>query len=431
MESLNTSFLEEQFLTSVFNGSFDCGKWNLTEEEWRIQNIHSWWVQGLAIIVCGSVGILVSFIAILVLSDKKLSEIFFNKLIIAMTFFDLVYLILSMCDSIRFNFININYCAFPGYVAFLVIYPIRKILMCCSTYMTVVIAYERFSAVTNPINHRNSLQFSSLSIKALKYVSIVGLISVFYGIPWFFAFQIKDMGDGKACVDAWLRDNQTYIDIYVNLINLIITGIIPFLCLAFFYYKIFIGIKNGMKIKKELVGTQNSTTSSTKCLIQNPEMKIEEKKSDMVHSMILIWIVISFLICHIPRIALNIEEMLNENDRKQTVETAKILGLKCSGVQFWELIATDWYSLLLCVNPAMNFFVYCYFSTKFQNVLKYKFLGLIYCDCSIDPDNPEDVSISTWWKTATHRKTCADTTLRKQEASAQVTEMTPLNPGLQ
>ena len=217
------------------NGSFDCGKWNLTEQEERIQKIHSWWIQGLSLLVFGSVGILVSVIAILVLSDKKLSGIFFNKLIMALTFFDIAYLILSIGDSIRFNFIELNYCALPGYVAFLVIYPIRKILMCCSTYMTVVIAFERFSAIKNPITHRNSLKFSSLNMKTLKYVLIVGLISVLYGIPLFFAFQIKKMEDGEACVTTWLRSNENFVNIYLNIISLVITGIIPFLCLAFFY----------------------------------------------------------------------------------------------------------------------------------------------------------------------------------------------------
>ena len=412
------------------NGSFDCGKWNLTEQEERIQKIHSWWIQGLSLLVFGSVGILVSVIAILVLSDKKLSGIFFNKLIMALTFFDIAYLILSIGDSIRFNFIELNYCAFPGYVAFLVIYPIRKILMCCSTYMTVVIAFERFSAIKNPITHRNSLKFSSLNMKTLKYVLIVGLISVLYGIPLFFAFQIKKMEDGEACVTTWLRSNENFVNIYLNIISLVITGIIPFLCLAFFYCVIFVGIKNGMKIKKELVGTKLTVASSTKCLIQNTEKEMDEKKSEMVHSMILIWIVILFLTCHIPRIALNIEEMLSYNDRHETMETAKKLGLRCSGVQFWELIATDWYYLLLCVNPLMNFFVYCYFSTKFQSVFKYKLLGFIHYDSPFAPENTEFISLGTLWKSAKCRVTRTYTTATKCEENTTMNEMTPLNPDL-
>ena len=51
------------------------------------------------------------------------------------------------------------------------------------------------------------------------------------------------------------------------------------------------------------------------------------------------------------------------------MDTAKSLGLNCGGVKFWAMIATDWYHLLLCVNPIINFFIYCYFSKEFQKVL--------------------------------------------------------------
>ena len=85
-----------------------------------------------------------------------------------------------------------------------------------------------------------------------------------------------------------------------------------------------------------------------------------------MQSIILIWIVISFLICHIPRIALNIEEMLNENERIRVLDMAKKLRLRCTGVTFREMIVTDWYQFLLCLNPLMNIFVYCYFSQRFR-----------------------------------------------------------------
>lgn len=427
--------MEDLNITSV-KEPFDCGKWNVTKDEWHIESIHSWWVQGLAVMVFGCVGILVSVIAIIVLSDKKLSGIFFNKLIIALISFDLVYLMFSICDSIRLNFItkdfkNHLYCSAPGYLVFFVIYPLRKILMCCSVYMTVVVAFERFSAVTNPITHRSSSRFSSLNMKALKYVTTVGLISVLYGIPLFFAFQIKEQEDGKACVDVWLRSDENFVLIYLNIISLIITGVAPFLLLAFFYCMIFITIKNGMKIRKELEETTLTTASSTKCLIQTQEIKMEEKKGEIVRSMILLWIVISFLICHLPRISLNIEEMLSENDRVQTMETAKTLGLKCSPVHFWALIANDWSYLLLCMNPVMNVFVYCYFSTQFQKVLKGKLLGLINCGSSFDTDNPEVVPLTSLWRTATCKTTRTYT--RKEtniKANATVNEMTPLKPSL-
>ena len=97
-----------------------------------------------------------------------------------------------------------------------------------------------------------------------------------------------------------------------------------------------------------------------------------------------------------PRIALNIEEMISEQDRIRTMEKAKALKLNCTGVKFWEMIATDWYYFFLCVNPVMNFFVYCYFSKKFQDVLKIKFLGFISCGSVGCYDGDFNTECSFW-----------------------------------
>ena len=75
---------------------------------------------------------------------------------------------------------------------------------------------------------------------------------------------------------------------------------------------------------------------------------------------------------------------------------AKKLNLNCTGVKFWEMIATDWYYFFLCVNPVMNFFVYCYFSKKFQDVLKIKFLSFVSCG-SVGDDNDGDRQKTKWF----------------------------------
>ena len=101
MEDFKNKFANEE--------KFDCGVWNLTEKEDGIQHLHSWWVQGLASMLVGTIGSLLSIISIVVLSDEKLNRILFNKLVIVMISFDLGYLTCSIYDSLRFNFIETNY----------------------------------------------------------------------------------------------------------------------------------------------------------------------------------------------------------------------------------------------------------------------------------------------------------------------------------
>ena len=380
-------------MINVTNKSFSCGKWNITEEEDHIQKIHSWWIQGVALCSTGIAGVLVCIVAIIILlSDNKLRCIFFNKLIVCMTCFDLVYLICSIYESFRVNFMGpTDFCALPGYIIVFGIYPLRKIMMCCSVYMTVVIAFERFSATTNPITYRNNTKFSSLNMRTLKYVSIVGVLSLFYGLPLFFAFQLtkidgedigKEHGHTYLCANTWFRTNKHFIIIYYNFINLTITGIIPFILLAYFYSKIHISIKNGNKTRERI-----STFKSTKTTLEASPEKFnnnEEKKKERMQSVILIWIVISFLVCHIPRIALNAQEMINENERIRVLDMAKKLNLWCSGVTFWEMIIEDWYQFLLCLNPLMNIFAYCYFSERFRDILRSTIARFLPCCCRVE-----------------------------------------------
>ena len=376
-----------------FTENFTCGKWNLTEQEYHIMGWHGWWIQGLASIVLGTIGIIVSTLAIIVLSNNKLSGIFFNKLIVCMTSFDIIYLMCSTYDSIRFNFIPTDYCTFLGYVTVFVLFPLRKIVLCCSIYMTIVVAFERYLAVVNPITHRNESKFASVKKRLFKYVCIVVLVSFLYGMPLFFAFKIKEF-PGKIltehainttlkasknpsrslissttyCIVPWLRAKRSYIVIYNNVINMVTTGVIPVLFLVFFYYKINLSIQDAKRNRFQL-NIKKHSTISTQSLLQSQESH-EENRNDHSQSIVFIWIVISFLVCHTPRIGLNIEEMISDNDKIQTMAKAKALGTRCIGVNFWAMIATDYYYLLLCIHPIMNFFIYCYFNKTFQEVLK-------------------------------------------------------------
>ena len=92
----------------------------------------------------------------------------------------------------------------------------------------------------------------------------------------------------------------------------------------------------------------------------------------------------SFFICHILRLFLNIEELLTYEDRTQTYEKAETLGLYCRGVQFWTMVAADVSLLLLQVNASINFFIYCYVSNTYKKTLKGILIKLVrVCRCTI------------------------------------------------
>ena len=118
-----------------------CGKWDWSESESVFEEQHGWWVHGVASIAIGIVGIVVNLIFIRVLVSVEFRKILFNKLITCLTIADLVFLLCSVYDSFRSHILLFKTCSITGYLQ-LVVYPLRKISMCFSIYMTIVSSFE-------------------------------------------------------------------------------------------------------------------------------------------------------------------------------------------------------------------------------------------------------------------------------------------------
>ena len=101
----------------------------------------------------GCFGFIMNSITLYVLTRQKLKKMFFNKLLICLAIFDTLFIINSIYESYRLNMTKTNYCSMQGYVL-LVLYPFRQIVLCCSIYMTIMLAFERYLAVSKPITYR-------------------------------------------------------------------------------------------------------------------------------------------------------------------------------------------------------------------------------------------------------------------------------------
>ena len=385
----------EEVTNATFQQNFTCGKWNLTEKEENIQKVHGWWIQGLASIIMGCFGVVVNIIMIIVLSSKEFRKIFFNKLIITLTISDILFLIFNVYESLHLYFVKTTYCGLPGYIQF-ISYPSRKITMCFSIYMTVILTFERFSAVTNPITHRNRTLGASLTKQLMKYISPVFLVSfVIFGAPLFFAFKMEEMtlngnnilinstnlSSEKSfevsttlepaakttmyCMTIWLRTDHLYILLYNNLTNFLITGAIPFLLLVCFNCKIYQAIRESLRTRQELNIRQPSHRSGS-------SIDVQDKGRDILQSLVLFGIVISFFVCHVLRVVLNMEEIIYFEEINQRRLMEEKLKVTCTGVQFWTMIAGDLSHFLLQVNSSINFFIYGYISSQFKKALREK-----------------------------------------------------------
>ena len=394
---------------STSEENFTCGKWNLTTEEHAFQQQHGYWIQSVASIIVSIFGSILNVITVFILSNVELKRLFFNKLLICLTVFDIFFLLNSIYESFRLHITGTDYCSLQGHVLF-ILFPMRKIVMCCSIYMTLVLTFERYLACARPIAHRNRSIGSSEGKRVLKYVSPVIFFSIIYCMPTFFSFIIESgevtpshpwhpyykhpdynssmLYNDKANVsDAYddrfqnmtisciiptqLRQSESFILWYKNVANFVVTGAIPFLSLACLNCKIYQIIQASSKEQANLTISSRQTTSANG---QNAQKN--QKSEELRQAIVLFGIVIAFFVCHVLRIILNIEEIITFKDWGETEKKAEKAGKLCGGVQFWVMITTDWSHLLLQINGSINFFIYCFFGKQFKKVLKEKLLRL-------------------------------------------------------
>ena len=388
-----------------------CGRWDFTDEDETFLLQHGWWVQNFTSGLVGILGLFVNIIGIVVLSDRKMKKVFFNQLLICLAVFDIVFLICCLNDSFRRHIVR--RCDHEEHQKYLllVFYPARQIAMFGSIYMTMIIAYERYTALATLFSNETSTFGFSGKRRALKIVSMVVLGSFVYNFPWFLAFGIKQerilhnstypfkeeilenttsspLNAIKNCfAPTDFRSSKDFVLWYVNVANFVVTGVIPFLCLVVFNWKIITKIRHLSKERNilDIIGTVSSSNGN-----QRKNQKVQEGR----RAVIMFVIVIAFLFLHSLRSILNIEEIWSYEEREKTMETAKHIGKMCRGDQFWYVMATVYSHLLLVLNSSINFFVYCLFGKQFRDIMKEKmrYVTKLFRSCKKDGKDKQNVT---------------------------------------
>ena len=177
---------------------------NLTDEDKRFYRSFSYWVGGVGISCVAIPGLMMNLIAICVLLKSVSRKNNFNPLIASLCLFDSVFLLLEIIDVFRkyFNFEEyLIVILFPQ-----VIYPVRDIAFTSSIFMTVAIAYERYSAIKCPIQHHQLLRSRKFRrIMLLKYILVVTIFSISFNLPKFFETQIE----WRNSTETMTNDNST------------------------------------------------------------------------------------------------------------------------------------------------------------------------------------------------------------------------------
>ena len=131
-----------------------------------------------------------------------------------------------------------------------------------------------------------------------------------------------------------LRLHPSYVTYYINYGRLFITGIVPFLGLFFCNIMVFIKMKQ---------------------LTRFSEQSNSKKEYELAR--VLVVIVLIFIICHIPRLGLNLDESINSGNVCHPQSS------------FWMVSCLLINKLFLAINSSANVLIYGCLNKKFRSAM--------------------------------------------------------------
>ena len=344
----------------------------ITDSQESIGENISWAFECVLTLLVSPFGVIFNVLALYLLVSTHLFKSFFNKLLACMAIFDILYLILSISEAIR-QFV-IKTCI-HDYIFVIIVYPLRSILMCCSIYTTLELAFERYNNVCKPIanfqNRGNQLRNNEWKRVAKNIVPVIVFSFLFY-LPKFFELKTTDCelqcpfiytNNNTDCMrqrinKTELRRDPYYVMWYINVANDLCTWVIPFVVLSYLNICIYVRLRQYLHAK----------FSRFK---QGAKMD-EGNPSDLHQAIVLFSIVTLFFICHAIRATLNIAELIDLIERRFSSDAKGHNTL-----QFWARILYPISHFLLKFNASVNFFIYLACDKMFRRVMvdKIPFLG--------------------------------------------------------
>ena len=322
-------------------------------------------------------GIIGNILSIFVLSSWRMRSPT-SCYLIALAVFDIIVLIsMVLCFSLpiysrtmgQFLWYNQNYPYINSYAYFMALTA-----QTCSIYTTVAFTAERYIAVCRPL-----LATKLCTIKrARKSVLIIILCAVIYNIPRFFEHTVGYRFDNTTNMSVpemqltKLGGSHAYRQVYFIYLQLCVMFVVPS-CILVVLNSLLI---RAVKLSRQTQGRICSSSSTNSV------------RRDNNLTVMLISVIFVFLICQMPSIADNICYATLDFE---TLETLPFFILNGMG------------TLMVIINSAANFYLYCLFGKKFRRVF-----CRVFCQCYFiltmqDPNTDSFVQVSTM-RTAVSRR---------------------------
>ena len=286
------------------------------------------------------IGLVTNILGIISLSRCK-TKTMFSLLLSAVLVFDAMYLFCSLLNSVKSRFVSLPIIILR--LCSVLVYPGLRFSLISSIYTTVALSHSRFSAVNNPVVHRNAMSSQGYRTKYFcKYLFAIIVLSVIVTLPCFWEFEIKNVlsnTTNPTLEPSNMRQSPYYSIFYVGILSLGVNGLFPFLSLVYFTIHIARGIRRN---SMSLTGPRNTGQS-------NIRISSNRNRPSMVVNLISVL----FLTFHSLRQGMTIAEFVIQAKKLNNDQ----YEVGCESL-FWLNVFASISDFLLVVNSSVNTIVY-------------------------------------------------------------------------
>ena len=166
--AMNEGLWTDIFETTFFKNETTCP--GLSELQWNLYDQLSYWLEGVGILIVGSLGILLNTASVCILLTKELVVSHFNNLVVSLAIVDNMFLLSSVLYHVPGAFeLDIENTYIYRRVLSSFLYPTIHITLYCSTYMTVILAFDRYNSVSQPSKYKSATRTITQTIYVLQY----------------------------------------------------------------------------------------------------------------------------------------------------------------------------------------------------------------------------------------------------------------------
>lgn len=287
---------------------------------------------GIIIPIIASIGILVNLASLIVLTRKSMRSSI-NMYLAGLSFFDGFLLLTSIslfpamiqcelsCSKMS------AWCQYMRSTAQLT-YPLINITQTGSIWTLTAITVDRFIAITWPLKSRDLLTVR----RALAVLTVIAIWSLAYNIPIFFELEFKEDGDLGL---STLR-SPSYVLLYKGYCYLFFMFLIPAILMIVLNVFVVLAVRRAYRVRRQLSGRDEKERRCT---------------------LMAVLVVGTFLVLNLTANVTN------------CVEAFTVLAYK-SLVHIGNLLVT--------LNSATNFFIYCALSLRFRQMFCKLFCPICY-----------------------------------------------------